>query len=263
MTDERYDDVLGHLDPRERARLGALTAAFDPGTKRRLDALGIGPDWSCLEVGAGTGSIAHWIADRVPRGRVVATDLDLTLVRQPLPANLTLLRHDITHEGFPPGSFHLIHARTVLMHLPDRERVVERMLEWLAPGGVLSVEELVHFPRHGMPDSNPFRRAVDAWWTMLSESFGMDDAWGTRVAGVMQRVGYEDVEVDADLPALRAGTAIAEFSGLTLEVIEDRLVRGGFLAAGDVRAAREEIAEPGHLSFPMAVIATRGRRPTD
>ncbi|MEU2835381.1 methyltransferase domain-containing protein [Streptomyces lavendulae] len=261
-TDELYGGILGHQGPRERARLAVLTAAFDPGTKRRLDDLRIGPDWSCLEVGAGSGSIAHWLAERVPRGRVVATDLDPSLLQRPYPVNMTVRRHDVTREEFPAGSFRLIHARTVLMHLPEREHTVQRMLGWLEPGGILLVEELAHFPRHGMPPSSPFRRAVEAWWTLLSRTFGMDATWGTRVATVMRQAGYDSIHVDADLPALRPGTAIADFSRLTLEALEERLVNDGYLTADEIRAAYQEITHPEHISFPMAVIATHGHRPS-
>jgi ubiquinone/menaquinone biosynthesis C-methylase UbiE len=36
------------------------------------------PGWRCLEVGAGRGSMAVWLAQRVgPSGHVVATDVDV------------------------------------------------------------------------------------------------------------------------------------------------------------------------------------------
>jgi predicted O-methyltransferase YrrM len=60
----------------ERERLASLEALFDPGTVRVLGGLGVGPGWRCLEVGAGGGSVAAWLGERVrPSGRVLATDL--------------------------------------------------------------------------------------------------------------------------------------------------------------------------------------------
>jgi hypothetical protein len=68
--------MLQNAEPRQR--LGALEARLDPGTIQLLDALGNLEEWRCLEVGAGAGSIASWLAHRVgPRGHVLATDLDL------------------------------------------------------------------------------------------------------------------------------------------------------------------------------------------
>jgi ubiquinone/menaquinone biosynthesis C-methylase UbiE len=50
---------------------------MNPGTIRRMGNIGVTDGWICLEVGAGAGSIARWLARRVgPTGSVVATDLD-------------------------------------------------------------------------------------------------------------------------------------------------------------------------------------------
>jgi hypothetical protein len=48
-----------------RQRLDAIEAWFDPGTIRHLTERGVAPGWHCLEVGAGGGSIAAWLGDRV------------------------------------------------------------------------------------------------------------------------------------------------------------------------------------------------------
>lgn len=68
---------------REPERLRALENACDPQTTAVLNRLGVGPGWRCLEVGAGAGSIAAWLADTVtPGGAVHAVDLDTTLLDQ-------------------------------------------------------------------------------------------------------------------------------------------------------------------------------------
>src|SRR5215213_3502381 len=63
---------------RETDRLLTNEAVWDPGTLERFERLGVAPGWSCLEVGAGAGGAARWLADRVgPTGRVVAADLEV------------------------------------------------------------------------------------------------------------------------------------------------------------------------------------------
>ena len=58
-------------------RFSALADIFDPGTIRHLTEIGVGNGWHCLEVGAGAGSIATWLCDRVgSNGHVLATDID-------------------------------------------------------------------------------------------------------------------------------------------------------------------------------------------
>ena len=69
--------VYDHAWTQERIRLAGLEAALDPVTHERLAGLGVGPGWRCLEVGAGGGAVAFWLAKRVaPDGLVVATDLE-------------------------------------------------------------------------------------------------------------------------------------------------------------------------------------------
>ncbi|HZE05016.1 MAG TPA: SAM-dependent methyltransferase, partial [Solirubrobacteraceae bacterium] len=61
----------------ERDRLDSLTHLYDAGTLEVVERLGITSGWHCLDVGAGTGSLAQQLADLVaPAGRVTALDLD-------------------------------------------------------------------------------------------------------------------------------------------------------------------------------------------
>ena len=58
-------------------RFGSLEALYDPRTLTMLEATGVGPGWQCLEVGAGGGSVAAWLAERVgASGHVLVTDID-------------------------------------------------------------------------------------------------------------------------------------------------------------------------------------------
>ena len=54
-------------------RLVALVEGYGPATVTRLEAIGVGLGWRCLEVGAGAGSITRWLSRRVGiRGHVPA-----------------------------------------------------------------------------------------------------------------------------------------------------------------------------------------------
>src|SRR5690348_16766904 len=89
------DYLLGNRWREQRRRLAALEAWFDPGTIRHLEALGVAPGWRCLEVGAGGGSVARWLADRVsPQGHVLATDLDTCFLDALQSPHLEVRRHN-------------------------------------------------------------------------------------------------------------------------------------------------------------------------
>lgn len=71
------DYVLPHSIPQEDERLALMSRMLDPQMFFRLEQLGIAKVWKCLEVGAGNGSVAHWLAERVgPEGSVIASDID-------------------------------------------------------------------------------------------------------------------------------------------------------------------------------------------
>ena len=68
---------ISNADPDEERRLTLLESLVDPGTIQRLSNLDVGPGWRCLEVGAGRGSIAKWLSEKVgTKGSVVAIDID-------------------------------------------------------------------------------------------------------------------------------------------------------------------------------------------
>src|SRR5918911_3842606 len=128
---------------REATRLGSLQALLAPATQRHLAARGVGPGWRCLEVGAGAGSIACWLADRVgPGGHVVATDLDTRFLERHARPNLDVRRHDVVHDPLETDAYDLVHARALLEHLPERDQVLPRLIAALRPGGWLVVEDI-------------------------------------------------------------------------------------------------------------------------
>jgi hypothetical protein len=97
----------------ESGRLQLLEACHDPGTIRRLDRLGVSRGWRCLELGAGYGSIARWLAERVgPTGSVVAADIDPRFLTN-MPAGVEVRRLDIRHDDLEVDTYDLVHCRAV------------------------------------------------------------------------------------------------------------------------------------------------------
>jgi 2-polyprenyl-3-methyl-5-hydroxy-6-metoxy-1,4-benzoquinol methylase len=121
------------------AQHAALAALLDPVTRDRIGDLLELPGANCLEVAAGGGSVAAWLAEQVgPSGRVLATDTKPDLIA-PGP-RLTVRRHDIL-TGAPGRGYDLVHARLLLNHLPRRRQVVHLLADALRPGGVLLTED--------------------------------------------------------------------------------------------------------------------------
>ena len=135
MAEQQY--VLSQTaDAVERERLALWEHIEDARSQRHLAALGIQKGWRCLEVGAGHGSIARWLAEQVgPQGRVVATDLNPRFLTEIELPNVEVRQHDIRTDPLEPGLYDLAHCRAVLIHTPDPQRVVQHMVEALRLGG--------------------------------------------------------------------------------------------------------------------------------
>lgn len=126
------------LDNRQQEagrRFDAFSALFDPTTFRHIERLGIGPGWRCWEVGAGGTSVVSWLAKKVgPTGKVLATDIDTSWQTSAARSPVEVRRHDVAADEPPTEGFDLVHARLVLVHVPDRERALQSMLRALRAG---------------------------------------------------------------------------------------------------------------------------------
>jgi ubiquinone/menaquinone biosynthesis C-methylase UbiE len=118
-----------------RRRLALLERWHDPSTFRRLDAIGVAAGWHCLELGAGGGSVCDHLCQRVgPSGDVCAIDIDARFVRGLAHDNLEIREENIVDAVLPDDTFDLVHSRWTLMHIPQRDYVLEKLVASLKRG---------------------------------------------------------------------------------------------------------------------------------
>jgi SAM-dependent methyltransferase len=273
--------IFGNSDEREGERLAGIQAAWDPGTFRHLSDLGVAEGWRCLEVGAGAGSVARWLCERVgEKGSVVATDIDTTLLDGLDLPNLEVRRHDIRTDELPEGEFDLIHTRLVLIHLPTREDVLRRLVDALAPGGWLLVEDIsfAGAGTAGRRGSVAFRSLLTPLKAML-EAHGADLGFARRVPILFNRLGLTEVGAEGRVTVLVGGSPNVRWVLPTLERIQERLRGGDGRAPSKARAAFERVPalrravdgqlarlrrlleDPEFAFYCPALVATWGRRP--
>src|SRR5437773_2931934 len=222
--------VFEHTAAEEDERLSLIEEEQDPYTTARIEALGIADDWHCLEIGAGKGSMAYWLADRCPRGRVVATDLDTSLLRTAGRASLEILQHDVSKDEFPPESFHLIHARAVLTHAREPEQVCARMSRWLRSGGWLFLTDPASFT----VDSSPhllMRKAGAASTAVMREMVGTDPNWARAYPAQLAAAGLVEVDAESRLRMMQGGTREAKMFELMLAQLSPHLASTGLSCA--------------------------------
>ncbi|MFF9109960.1 class I SAM-dependent methyltransferase [Streptomyces sp. NPDC014805] len=240
-----------------------LAAAYDPVTLPRLAAAGVGPGWRCLEIGAGGGSIARWLADRVaPGGSVLATDLD---PRDLTPGpGLEVAALDVARDPLPEAAYDLVVARLVLQHLPSRDTALRKLVRALRPGGLLQIDEIdaSYEPPLLTPDPRAealytrFLRAKQA----AMRAAGGDPHWGRKVPAAMRAAGLTALDVHLHIGVRHAGDP-----GLGLQLnhtrnLRDRLTEQG-MTAGELDRVGELMRDPAFRAASSVLYSVQGRRP--
>jgi ubiquinone/menaquinone biosynthesis C-methylase UbiE len=266
---QRYvlDNQSEYADQHHRS----LAALLDPGSRRRLlDVVGGGLEgMTCLEVGAGHGSFARWLADQVgPGGRVTAIDLQPD--RIPQHARLSTLRRDVTRlEPLPDGPVDVVHTRLTLQHIPQREAVLHWLVSdaVLKPGGVLLVEDW-DASRTDMVLSAPSLEAkqlYDRFQNILGNQVfsgsGVDRTWARRVHGRMVAEGLLDVQTvisgESWLGGDIGGRLVAASLGQTAP-----LIRAAGMTDGELAEVRSLLDDPRLALASHLLYSTSGRKPS-
>lgn len=260
LVAEKAVYLLDHDWEQEPYRLALLEHHADPTSARRLQATGLTSGWRCLEVGAGRGSIARWLANQVgPSGEVVALDLETSLLAGLDEPNVRVMCGDVLDVDLPEAAFDLIHARLVLMHIPERRRALERMVSLLAPGGWLVVEELDCMATQSDPDCE--RVALFAAFDEALPS--IDFQCGRALVGEITDAGLLDVAADVRVDVIEGATPLARWEQLSVQALSEQVLSAGTATAEQIDEHLERLEDPGYRGFGWAWVGARGRRATD
>lgn len=263
MTAE--SDAYGHIftdGSRRDEQCRCLSAAHDPVTTRRLAATGVRDGWHCLEVGAGNGSIARWLAERVaPTGSVVATDIEPSRIGDH--PNLTALVHDVRVDPLPEDRFDLIVVRLLLQHFAERDAILGRLVRALKPGGWLQIEEFdtTYEPPLLAPDERAARvyeKFLTAKTTVM-RSHGGDPTWGRQVAAAMRAAGLVDID-----PRPFVQLRDARSPDLQLQLNHTYHLRDGLVSAGmtdeELMEVRAAMCAPSFRATSSVMYSVHGRK---
>jgi ubiquinone/menaquinone biosynthesis C-methylase UbiE len=268
-TASRY--VLDNTSEHATQHHQSLAELLDPGSRRRtLDLLDHNlAGLTALEVGAGHGGYARWLADEVgPTGHVTA--LDLSPERIPPHPQLEIIKRDVTKlEPLPHGPVDFVHSRLMLQHLPAREQVLRWMVSdaVLKPGGVVLLEDW-DASRTDMVLSAPSeedRQLYDRFQEIIGgkvfAASGTDRGWARRVLDQLITLGLADVNVVIASTGWAGGTAGGRLVAASIRQTYDQLVQVGMTGSEldhvrDLLEGDPRLVLVGHLLY-----ATSGRKP--
>jgi SAM-dependent methyltransferase len=248
---DHLDGLAGTLDPFTTGRLAGLVDTF--------------ADRVCLEVGAGSGSVARWLAERVGvRGHVVAIDLKPARIR-PHP-QLTVLGCDLLTDPLPIDGVDVMHERLTLNHLPPREEILRGMVDALAPNGILLIEEwdttagvggVLH--ARTAEDAELYSRYAKRRGEIFAAA-GTDRGWARRVPSRLIGYGLSDVQTVVHARSWHGGEPGSRHAAATMRQFRDRLLDTG-MQHNELARLEDLLDDPGFHVCEHALYSVSGRKP--
>lgn len=145
--------------------------------------------------------------------------------------------HDVGAEEPPGEGFDLVHARLVLVHVPERERALRSMIKALRPGGRLLVEDAdpalqpLTCPDEYGPEQRLANRLRQGFRTLLADR-GAALSYGRTLPRLLRQAGLHDVEADAYFPV--TSPACTALEAATVRQIRHRLVSAGLATDAEI-----------------------------
>jgi SAM-dependent methyltransferase len=262
MTEPEYLMINARAEAADR--LDGLAEAFDGATTGHLRRLGVRPGASCLEVGAGGGSIARWLAAQVgPGGRVLATDLDPSRFRHDGSPQLEVRQHDLVEEPVPEGPWDVVHERLVLQHLSQREEILARLVASLAPAGWILLEDFDAGIARTADRWAPGHELVQAVATTFREILvarGAVNDFSDSARRLLGELGLTDIGSSGHVAIDPGGQGWARAMSANARQTRDQLHDRG-VSLLDVDRYLELVEEPERFIASPVLVSTWGRQP--
>jgi ubiquinone/menaquinone biosynthesis C-methylase UbiE len=272
------DDAAGGVvyslgsSPEERDRLRRQSAELHDHSALLLDQVGVGEGWQAIDAGCGPSGILDLLADRVgPKGQVVGLDFEaanVALAREFAAerglANVEVRQGDAHRTGFPSASFDLVHARTLLINVPDPATVVAEMVRLARPGGWVAVlepdgGESVCYPEHPAWD-----RLTQIFFS-AQEVDGADTFIGRRLPELFRQAGLVDIGVEAKADIYPAGHSRRTIRADLVRSMRPKILAAGIASERELdevdHAVREHLSDPDTLMMPHLLVLAWGRKP--
>jgi ubiquinone/menaquinone biosynthesis C-methylase UbiE len=237
-----------------------------------LDRTPLGPGDVAIDLGRGPIGILDLLSDRVgPSGRVVGVDADSTHVAMATElmatrklGNVEVLQADARNTGLPSSSFDVVHARTLLINVPEPAEVVAEMVRLAKPGRwVLSFEpdceSTVCYPTHPA-----YQRLVDMFAPVFTRN-GADWRIGRRVAELYRAAGLVDVQVEARADVYPHGHTRRTIRVDLIRTMRPHVLELGLATEAEIdelfAAALAHLDNPDTVVMPHMSFLVSGRKP--
>lgn len=235
--------LFPHDNPGEAERLALLEQYTNPMTFSALEGLGVRDGWSCVDLGAGRGSVANWLADRVrPTGSVTAVDTDTRHLTS-LP-NITVLKQDALSFARGNATFDLVHIRFLLVHLSamSRQELLSSLPSLLKPDGAVVIVESDYSSWLQQSLGDPILDRVRSAYVAAVDAAGWDLRLGAKVPTALEDAGLSSVRSEGTAHHDRAGSTMCRLLAESVRALSTRIQDTHLASEADVRYFHQQLS---------------------
>ena len=198
-----------------------------------------------LEAGCGVAAQTLPLAKNSPQAMIVALDLSSASAKEACGRaaeeslnNVRVIQADIFHLPFREGLFDHLFICFVLEHLPCPVEALRILMQFIRPGGSITVIEGDHGSAYFHPDSTAARRAINCQ-VQLQKRAGGNAMIGRELYPLLREAGFSEVSVsprmvyvDSSRPELVEGFTKKTFTAM-IEGVGPAAVKAGLIERGD------------------------------
>jgi ubiquinone/menaquinone biosynthesis C-methylase UbiE len=263
--------LLGH-SAHEEERLRKQPGELAPDSRRLLNQLNIRNGDRAIDIGCGPQGILDLLSERVgANGKVVGleqSESTVQLARQFVTEhnlrNVEVLQGDAKTSGLQRASFDLVHARLVLVNVPEPQRVVEEMIALARPGGVVASHEADWGAFLCDPPSPAWDRLLEVF-EAYSRKNGIDLFVGRKTHQMFRAAGLIDVQVNPVIHVYPTGSNRRNILLDFLENVRDRILLDCLMEEAEFRERltklKRHLDDPNTLVISHLFLQVWGRKP--
>jgi hypothetical protein len=172
-------------------------------------------------------------------------------------------RHDVASDPIPENAYDLIHARLVLVHLAERDRILAALAAALRPGGWLVIEDFDSAFDDGTRPATAeeaFLRYVNHAFTQMLALRGGDTGYPRTLPHRLERAGLHQVGGEGRLVFARGGSAEASVHVANLRQVGDHMVAAGMVTGEEISRAVSLLEDPALIWAMPIMISAWGRK---
>jgi hypothetical protein len=152
----------------------------------------------------------------------------------------------------------------VLTFLPRPAETITKIAAALKPGGWLLIEEPDCVSAIPDPSMAPAAAALSkkGWDAVLSHvhSQGYDSEFGRHLYHDVAISGFADLQAEGFVAMALGGTPFAKFWKITLEQVQDHVLKAGLLTVAELEDYRSLLDSPEYRWMAPTIISVWGRR---